>query len=55
MPRYLGGLIKIGLLVCALILGPGLAAGQGLDPCGFVAATDRYLADIQRRLFGEAL
>jgi acido-empty-quinoprotein group A len=44
MPRYSDELIvKVGLLVCAFFLGPGLAAGQGLDPAALLRpATDTW-------------
>src|ERR1700688_1728651 len=43
MPRCLSGLIQAGFLVCALILGPGLVAGQGLDSATLLRpATDTW-------------
>jgi alcohol dehydrogenase (cytochrome c) len=44
MPGYSDELlVKVGLLVCAFFLGPGLAAGQGLDPAALLRpATDTW-------------
>ena len=43
MDRCLDGLIRVGMVVLALTLGPMIAAGQGLDPAALLRpATDTW-------------